>query len=65
MGDNANKQAPSVDWLPVNPNTLELAVLKKANLIFQWIGLSNAKLFLIVLFACGVHKLNYIKNDFV
>ena len=65
MGDDPSSQASSVSWLPVNPSTLELAVLRKANLIFQWISLSNATLFSIVFFACGVHKLSYIKNDFV
>ena len=48
-----------------SPNTLELIVLRKANLIFQWISLSNATLLSMVFFACGVHKLNYIKNDLV
>ena len=47
------------------PNAPELAVLKKTNLIFQRISLSNATLFSIVFFACDVHKLNYIKDDFV
>ena len=37
----------------------------KANLIFQWISLSNATLLAIAFFACGIHKLNYIKNYFV
>ena len=35
------------------------------NFIFQWICLSNATLLSMVFFACDVHKLNYIKNDFV
>ena len=39
--------------------------LRKANLIFQWVSVSNATLLLVVFFACGVHKLNYIKSDFV
>ena len=65
MGDDLNNQASSVSWLPVNLSALELAVLKKANLIFQRISSSNATLFSIAFFACGVHKLNYIKNDFV
>ena len=60
MGNDPNNQASSVSWLPVNPNTLELAVQKKANLISS----SNATLFSIVFFACCVHNLNYIKNDF-
>ena len=34
IGDDPNNQAPSVSWLPVNPNALELAVIRKANLIF-------------------------------
>ena len=29
-----------------------------ANLIFQWVSLSNVTLLSIVFFACGVHKLN-------
>ena len=35
MGDNPNKQASLVSWLLVNPSAPELAVLRKANLIFQ------------------------------
>ena len=46
-------------------SALELAVLRNDDLIFQWISLSYATLLLIVFFACGVNKLNYIKNDFV
>ena len=65
MGNNPNKQVYLVSWLPVNPSTPELAILRKANLIFQWISLSNATLFSKVFFACGVHKLNYTKNNFV
>ena len=34
MGGNPNNQASSVSWLPVNPNELELAVLRKAHFIF-------------------------------
>ena len=34
-------------------------------LIFVYLSLSYATLLLIVFFACGVNKLNYIKNDFV
>ena len=30
-----NKQASSVSWLPVNPSAPELAIIWKANLIFQ------------------------------
>ena len=33
-GDNRNNQVLSVHWLPVNANALELAVLRKVNLIF-------------------------------
>ena len=44
------------------PQHIELSIRKRANLIFQWISLSNATLLSIVFFACGVHKLNYIKN---
>ena len=61
MGDDPNNKVSSVNWFPVGAK----AVLRKANLIFQWISLSNATLLSIVFFACGVHKLNYIKNDFV
>ena len=57
MVDDHNNQASLVSWLPVNPNIPELAILRKANLIFQWISLSNATLFSIVFFPCGVHKL--------
>ena len=32
--DDPNNQASSVSWLPVNPNALKLAVLRKADLIF-------------------------------
>ena len=32
--DDPSNQASSVSWLPVNSNALELAVLRKANLIF-------------------------------
>ena len=46
------------------PSALELAILRKANLIFQWVSVSNATLLSVVFFACGVHKLNYIKIDF-
>ena len=63
--DDPNNQASFISCLLVNPSTPELAVLKKTNLIFQRISLSNATLFSIVFFACDVHKLNYIKNDFV
>ena len=35
IGDNPNNQASSVSWLPVNPKALELAVLRKAYLIFH------------------------------
>ena len=35
MGDDPNKQASLVSWLPVNPSAPELAVLRKANIIFQ------------------------------
>ena len=62
-GGPSNNQASSVSWLPVNPNTLELAVLKKANLNLLMNKSSNAT-FSIVFFVCCVHKLNYIKNDF-
>ena len=65
MGDDPNSQAPLVSWLPVSPSGPKLAVIRKANLMFQCIILSNATLFSIVFFACGIHKLNYIKNDFV
>ena len=65
MGDDRNNQASSVNWLPVNPSAPELAVLRKANLIFQLISLSNATLCSVVFFTCGVHKLNYIENGFV
>ena len=34
-GDNPKKQVSLVSWLPVNPGALELAALRKANLIFQ------------------------------
>ena len=74
-----SQQPPSKSWGPVKPHLFENLVggsvtsrnegytlwLSKANRIFQWIGLSNATLLSIVFFACGVHKLNYIKNDFV
>ena len=42
-------QAFSVSWLPVNADTLELAVLRNTNLSF----------------ACCSQKLNYVKNDFL
>ena len=29
MGDNPNNQVSSVSWLVVNPNALELAILRK------------------------------------
>ena len=53
-------QQPSVlcQLVSSEPSVLELHVLRKANLIFQWISLSNATLLLIVFFACSVHKLN-------
>ena len=35
MDDDLNNQASSVSWLLVNPNALELAVLRKANLTFE------------------------------
>ena len=38
MVDDPNNQASLVRWLPLNPNAAELAVLRKVNLIFQWIG---------------------------
>ena len=47
-----------VSWFLVSPNT----ILRKDNLIFQWISLSNTTLLSMVFFACGVHKLNY-NND--
>ena len=47
-----------VSWFLVSPNT----ILRKDNLILQWISLSNTTLLSMVFFACGVHKLNYI-ND--
>ena len=62
MQNDPNSQASSFSWFPVSPNTLKLAIIRKANLIFQLISLSNATLLSIVFFACGVHKLNYIKN---
>ena len=65
MGDNPNNQGFSVSWLLVNPNALELAVLREANVIFYWISLSYATLFSIVFFAFCVHNFDYIKNDFV
>ena len=34
IGEDPNNQASSVSWLLVNPSALELAVLRKANLIF-------------------------------
>ena len=34
MGDEPNNQAFSVSWLLVNPNALELALLREANRIF-------------------------------
>ena len=48
---------PSVLGQLVTSELAELAVLRKANLIFQWISLSNATLFSIIFFACGVHWL--------
>ena len=57
MGDDPKTHASLVSWLLVNPNALELAVLGKANLIFQLIRLSNATLFSMVFFTCCVHKL--------
>ena len=59
--------------LSVNPLSYLLNKLKlkqvnipfPANLIFQWISWSNSTLLSIVVFTCGAHKLNYIKNDFV
>ena len=54
-----------VSWLSVNPSAPKLAILRKANHTFQWISLSSGKLLPVIFFACGVHKLNYIKNDFV
>ena len=62
-GDDSSSQASSVTWFPVGPSTMELAVLRKANLIFQWISLYNATLLTIVFFACGVHKLNYSRKS--
>ena len=62
---DVNSQAFLASWFPVIPNTLELALLRKANLIFQSISLPNATLLSTVLLACGVQTLNYIKNDFV
>ena len=62
MQNDPNSQASLVSWFPVSPNTLKLATLRKANLIFQLISLSNATLLSTVFFVCGVHKLNYIKN---
>ena len=56
-GDDSSSQASSVTWFPVGPSTMELAVLRKANLIFQWISLYNATLLTIVFFACGVTSL--------
>ena len=53
VGDDPNCQESSVSWFTMSPN----AVLRKANLILQWIRLSNATLPLIVFFACGIHKL--------
>ena len=63
--DNPNSQASLNCWSTVIPNALELALQRKANLIFQAITLSNTTLLSIVFFACGVQMLNYIKNDFV
>ena len=34
MRDDPNNLGLSVSWLPVNPNPLELAVLRKADLTF-------------------------------
>ena len=34
-GDDPSNQASWVSWLPVSPSAPELAVLRKANLIFQ------------------------------
>ena len=65
MGGDPNNQASSVSWLPANPNTPVLAILRKANLVFQRASLSHATLFSMVFFALGVKKINYIKNDFV
>ena len=55
-------QQPSVlcQLVSSEPSALELLFLRKANLIFQWISLSNATLLLIVFFACSVHKLDCI-----
>ena len=64
-GRDPGGQASLVGWLAMGPSTPELDVPRKANLIFQTISLSNATLFFIVFFACGIRKLNYIKNDFV
>ena len=35
VGDDPSSQAPFVSWLPVRPSAPEVAVLRKANLIFQ------------------------------
>ena len=35
IGDDSNSQGSSVIWFPVSPSAMELAVLRKANLIFQ------------------------------
>ena len=35
MGDDSNGQVPLVSWFPVSPNALELAALRKANLILE------------------------------
>ena len=56
-GYDPNSQVFSVSWLSMSPKAPELAVLRKADLIFQLISLSNATLFSIVFFGCGVHKL--------
>ena len=62
MGDDPKSKASLFSQFLLGPSTLELAVLRKANPIFQ--SLSNATLLSTVSFACGVHKLNYINNDF-
>ena len=61
MGDHSSSQASLVIWLPVNPSTLELAVLRKANIIF----LCFLKFIYCNITFNSFHKLNYIKNDFV
>ena len=60
MANNPKIHASSVSWFPVKPIT----ILRKANLIFQGISLSNARLLSKNFFASGVPKLNYIKNGF-